>query len=232
MRIADMDWRMVEDWVRHDDRCILPLGSTEQHAGLSLATDAILAEKVSIEAAEPLGVPVYPVLSYGLTPYFTGYSGTVTLRVATYAAVLRDILDSLKHTGFRRILVVNGHGGNQPAAALAREWMMDNPDARVRVHDWWRAPETLAAVRGVDPVATHASWMENYPWTRLPNAMVPESEDKPVVDTDRLATLPPFEVRLAVDDGNFGGRYRRDDADMARIWDVAVRETRTMLDNW
>ena len=43
MRIADMDWRMVEDWVRHDDRAILPLGSTEQHAGLSLATDAILS---------------------------------------------------------------------------------------------------------------------------------------------------------------------------------------------
>ena len=41
MRIAEMDWRMVEDWVRHDDRCALPLGSTEQHAGLSLATDAI-----------------------------------------------------------------------------------------------------------------------------------------------------------------------------------------------
>ena len=54
MRIAEMDWRMVEDWVRHDDRCVLPLGSTEQHAGLSLATDAILAERVAIEAAEPL----------------------------------------------------------------------------------------------------------------------------------------------------------------------------------
>ena len=47
MRIADMDWRMVEDWVRYDDRCVLPIGSTEQHAGLSLATDAILAERVA-----------------------------------------------------------------------------------------------------------------------------------------------------------------------------------------
>src|SRR5215212_8455932 len=107
MRIADMDWRMVEDWIRRDDRCILPLGSIEQHAGLSLATDAILAERVSLEAAEPLGVPVFPVLPYGLTPYFTGFSGTLTLRVSTFAAVLRDLLDSLKHVGFRRILV--GH---------------------------------------------------------------------------------------------------------------------------
>jgi creatinine amidohydrolase len=117
MRISDMDWRMVEDWVRHDDRCALPLGSTEQHAGLSLATDAILAERVAAEAAEPLGVPVFPVLPYGLTPYFTAFPGTVTLRVATYAAVLRDVLDSLKSAGFRRVLIVNGHGGNISALA-------------------------------------------------------------------------------------------------------------------
>ena len=94
-------------------RC--PLGSTEQHAGLSLATDAILAERVAAEAAEPLGIPVFPALPYGLTPYFTAFPGTVTLRVATYAAVLRDVLDSLKQAGFRRVLIVNGHGGNQPA---------------------------------------------------------------------------------------------------------------------
>ena len=231
MRIADMDWRMVEDWVRHDDRCVLPIGSTEQHAGLSLATDAINAERVSIEAAEPLGIPVFPVLSYGLTPYFTGFSGTVTVRVATYAALLRDILDSLKHTGFRRIMIVNGHGGNQPAASVAQEWMMDNPDARVRVHDWWRAPLTAAAVQRVDPVAGHASWMENFPWTRLANREPVEGR-KEMIDVDRMRTLPPFEVRLMLDDGNFGGRYQRDDSQMLDIWDVAVRETRAMLEDW
>lgn len=231
MRIADMDWRMVEDWVRHDDRCILPLGSTEQHAGLSLATDAILAERVSVEAAEPGGVPVFPVLSFGLTPYFTSFPGTVTLRVATYAALLRDVLDSLKGSGFRRILIVNGHGGNQPASAVAQEWMMDQPDVRVRFHDWWRAPLTLAAVQRVDPVAGHASWMENFPWTRLPNRP-PAEGVKDMVDVDHMRTLPPFEVRLLLEDGNFGGRYQRDDLDMLDIWDVAVRETRALLEQW
>ncbi len=231
MRIAEMDWRMVEDWVRHDDRCVLPIGSTEQHAGLSLATEASLAERVSVEAAEPLGVPVFPVLSYGLTPYFTGFAGSITLRVATYAAVLRDILDSLKYTGFRRILVVNGHGGNQPAASLGQEWMMDNPDARVRFHDWWRAPLTATAVHRIDPVAGHASWMENYPWTRLAGRP-PEEGSKPMIDLERMRALPPFEVRLMVDDGNFGGRYQRDDSEMLEIWDVAVQETRSLLERW
>ena len=67
MRIAEMDWRMVEDWTRADDRVALPLGSTEQHAGLSLLTDATLAERVAAEAAEPLGVPVFPVMPFGLS---------------------------------------------------------------------------------------------------------------------------------------------------------------------
>jgi creatinine amidohydrolase len=231
MRIAEMDWRMVEDWVRHDDRCVLPIGSTEQHAGLSLATDAIVAERISAEAAEPLGVPVFPVLPFGLTPYFTSFPGTVTLRVATYAAVIRDVLDSLKLTGFRRVLIVNGHGGNQPAASLAREWMMDNPDARVRFHDWWQAPLTAAAIRRIDPVASHASWMENFPWTRLPNRPWVEG-DKRMVDVEQMRGLPPFEVRLMLDDGNFGGRYQRDDSEMLEIWDVAVRETRALLEEW
>jgi creatinine amidohydrolase len=231
MRIAEMDWRMVEDWVRHDDRCVLPLGSTEQHAGLSLATDAILAERVAVEAAAPLGIPVFPVMPYGLTPYFTSFAGSVTLRVATFAALLRDVLDSLKQTGFRRVLIVNGHGGNQPAMSLAQEWMMDNPDARVRVHDWWRAPLTAAAVQRIDPVASHASWMENFPWTRLPNRD-PVEGAKPMVDVDQLRALPPFEVRLMLDDGNFGGRYQRDDSEMLEIWQVAVLETRALLEEW
>jgi len=231
MRIADMDWRMVEDWVRYDDRCVLPIGSTEQHAGLSLATDAILAERVATEAAEPFGVPVFPVLSYGLTPYFTGFAGSVTLRLTTFAALMRDILDSLKNTGFRRILVVNGHGGNQPGLSLAQEWMMDNPDARVRWHDWWRAPLTAAAVQRFDPVAGHASWVENFPWTRLPGRE-PQEGEKPMIDLERLRSLPPFEVRLLLDDGNYGGRYQRDDSEMLEIWEVAVQETRALLEGW
>ncbi len=230
MRIAEMDWRMVEDWVRNDERCILPLGSTEQHAGLSLLTDAILAERVSVEAAAPLGVPVFPAVPYGLAPYFQTYPGSMTLRVETYCGIVRDLLDSMKRSGFRRIMIVNGHGGNQPAAALAQEWMMDNPDCRVRFHDWWRAPRTIAQVMATDRVASHASWMENFPWTRLPTT--PSDENKEMIDTDLMKTMAPFEVRTLLEDGNFGGRSQRPDAEMQAIWDTAVAETRALLETW
>lgn len=73
MRISEMNWMDVEARVAEDDRCILPIGSTEQHAQLSLSVDSILAERVSVEAAEPLNVPVFPVMPFGLAPYFAGY---------------------------------------------------------------------------------------------------------------------------------------------------------------
>src|SRR5512134_763598 len=127
MRIVDMNWMQVEAYLKGDDRCILPIGSVEQHAYLSLGVDAILAEKVALDAAEPTGVPVYPVVSYGITPYFSAFPGTISMRVATALAVARDILDGVKRSGFRRVLIVNGHGGNNPVGGFAQEWMADNP---------------------------------------------------------------------------------------------------------
>jgi creatinine amidohydrolase len=230
MRIAEMDWQMVEDWARHDDRAVLPIGSTEQHAGLSLLTDTILAERLAAEAAEPLGVPVFPVIPYGVAPYFAAFPGSITLRVETLAAVVRDVLDSLKRSGFRRILVVNGHGGNVAAGSLSQEWLMDNPDCRVRFHDWWRSPRTWAQVMATDQRASHGGWMENFPWTRLPTT--PTEGDKPVVEPDVVRTLPPFEARNLLEDGSFGGLLARSDAEMLAIWEVAVAETRALLEGW
>ena len=118
MRISEMNWMMVEEYLERDDRAVLPQGCTEQHAYLSLSTDSILAERLAVEAAEPLGIPVFPVLAYGITPYFRAFPGTITLRVESYMSVVGDILDAMAEHGFKRILIVNGHGGNTPARSI------------------------------------------------------------------------------------------------------------------
>ncbi|QXM25617.1 creatininase family protein [Elioraea tepida] len=230
MRIADMNWMAVEDWLERDDRAVLPLGSTEQHAYLSLAVDAILAERVAAEAAEPLGVPVFPVMPYGLAPYFLAYPGTVSLRVSTLLAVVGDVLDSLSAQGFRRVLIVNGHGGNNPVDAFVREWASMRPGHRVRFHNWWNAPRTWAAVQATDAVASHGSWMENFPWTRLAGVALPEGRKEPI-DTSAIAGRPASEVRALIGDGNFAGLYQRPDEEMLAIWRTAVAETRELLEN-
>jgi len=83
MRVKECNWMQLEAYLEGDDRIVLPLGSTEQHGYLSLATDSILSERVAAEAAEPLGVPVLPALPYGLTPYFGAYPGSPSLRMST-----------------------------------------------------------------------------------------------------------------------------------------------------
>lgn len=232
MKIAEMNWFQVEAYLKTDDRAIVPLGSTEQHAYLSNAVDSILSERIAAEAAAPLNVPVFPVLNFGITPYFANYPGTISLRMATYARVITDILDSLHTTGFRRILFVNGHGGNNPGQTAALEWLNDHADSRVRWHNWWNAPRTWAKVQETDPVASHASWMENFPWTRLPNVGMPDSQ-KPMADLEKLKTTGAAGVKEMLGDGNFGGFYQRPDDEMQAIWDVAIAETRALIeDGW
>ena len=204
MRVSEMNWMMVEEYLKRDDRALLPLGSTEQHAYLSLSVDSILAESLAVEAAEPLGIPVFPVLAYGITPYFRAFPGTITLRVKTYLSLLRDILDVMAEQGFKRILIVNGHGGNTPAQALIGGWMADHAGVRIKFHNWWNAPKVWAQVQTIDSVASHASWMENFPWTRLENVDMPR-EQKPMSDSEKLRRLDPKSLRQCLKDGNYGG---------------------------
>lgn len=207
----------VEEYLRKDDRIVLPLGSTEQHGYLSLATDAVLAERVAVEAAEPLGVPVLPALAYGLTPYFAAYPCSPSVRLNTYLAFVGEVLESLRGQGFKRFLLVNGHGGNKPVEALT--------GPHVTVHHWWQAPKTWAVVQEIDPEASHASWMENFPWTRVKGVSLPK-ERKP--STPRVSE-DPGEVRARAGDGSFGGWYERPEGDAMRLWRTGVEETREVL---
>lgn len=228
MLISEMNWMQVEEYVKGDDRCILPTGSTEQHAYMSLSVDTILSARLAKDVGDLAGVPVYPVLPYGLAQQWTAFPGTVTLRVHTYLALIRDVLDSIRRAGFRRILLVNGHGGNAPALGMLKEWMMDNSDTQVKWHNWYNAPKTWEKVLETDPVGSHASWMENYPWTRLEGVEMP-SEQRPLIDVSLLERLNPAAVRRHVADGNMGGLYQRSDEEMLAIWQVAVDETLALL---
>jgi creatinine amidohydrolase len=71
--------------------------------------------------------------------------------------------------------------------------------------------------------------MENFPWTRLAGVSQPEG-GKPMIDLSRMRFMDPAAVREYLGDGNFGGRYQRSDEDMQSIWDVAVAETRELVE--
>jgi len=224
MRIRDLNWIQLEEYLETDDRIVLPVGSTEQHAYLSLETDNILAERASVEAAEPLGIPVMPTIAYGVNG-FTAYPGSPSLQESTLIAVVSDVVGSLQEQGFARVLVVNGHGGNTDPG---KEWAAGSAGS-VLWHELWDGkPDEIAAE--IDPDFDHASWSENFPWTRLPGVEMPTGRKPPVVwPKDERG---PWAVRNALGDGSFGGLYQRSPEDESRLWDAAVQLIRERLESW
>ncbi|WDP85889.1 MAG: creatininase family protein [Desulfobacter sp.] len=156
--------------------------------------------------------------------------GTVTIKMETYLRVVGDILDSMYRSGHRQILIVNGHGGNSFVGGFAQEWLMTHGDARVRLHNWWAAPNTWAKVQEAERGSSHASWMENFPWTEISSVDYETQNSKPPLDLDILHQLGPEDTRAFVQDGNFGGMEKREPELMTQIWKIAVDETRSMLE--
>lgn len=113
---------------------IIPLGAIEQHAEhLPVDTDATNAFEVAKLAAAQLREAkaiVLPVQSYAFSPHHKSWPGTVSLSAATLTALLIDIGSSLHATGFRRMLFVNGHGGNTgPLLAACNSLICDGVGA-------------------------------------------------------------------------------------------------------
>lgn len=230
MRFYDYNWMQIEQYLRVDDRVIVPLGSVEQHGYLSLGTDAILAERCAIEATEGTGVPVLPALPFGLTPRFIEYPGTITLRTTVYMDVIQDLLDGLATHGFRRILLLSGHVGNAPAQDLAREWQGRHEQTQVLFHGLMVEPSVWALVTAIDAEAGHASWVENFPWTRVPNTEIPVDR-KPLPDPVALRVAGPIQMRSLLDDGSGGGPYSVSEDKMMELWHATVADVQDALKN-
>lgn len=116
VRLAELTRAAVAARAEHAV-AVVPVGACEQHGPhLPLGTDLFVVEHVAVRAAERLAgspdVLVAPPVPYGFSPYHLPLGPTVTLRTATLQAILRDVCESLIRSGFRRIFVLNGHGGN------------------------------------------------------------------------------------------------------------------------
>jgi creatinine amidohydrolase len=171
---------------------------------------------------------VFPAQAYGYTPTYMAYPGTMTLRLETLLAVLGDLVESLHRHGFRRVLIVNGHGGNNGASSVMQQLQGRLPGLQLRWYNWWAAPKTMGFVREIDPPASHASWMEAFAATRLPGVKMPDAP-KPPVDVARMALMDPVAKRAYLGDGCYGGHYEMPQDVTDRLWRIAVDETRDAI---
>jgi creatinine amidohydrolase len=113
MLLEDMAYIEVETYLNEKDTILVPVGSVEQHSPYGLiGTDFIVAEAIARTVGDNLNLMVAPTVNYGVSPHHMAFKGTVALSPSTLIIVAEDIIRSLVAHGFRRILFINGHGGN------------------------------------------------------------------------------------------------------------------------
>jgi creatinine amidohydrolase len=125
------------------DVVIVPIGATEQHGPhLPTGTDSEIAGAVAAAAArlaEQRGtrVAVLPTIEFGVSSHHLRYGGTISFRSDTQLAILRDVLDSLEIQGYRRALIINGHGGNTGVCLAAASEADARASLTVAFANWW-----------------------------------------------------------------------------------------------
>ncbi len=225
MRIEDLNWMDVEEYLKRDDRLILVVGACEQHGYLSLLADVKIPMALADAASKQTGVLVAPAVNFGSSPYFLTYPGTFSLRLSTLMDAGEDIIRSAYGQGFKRILVLNGHGGNNGCKARLTELANELTGIKIQWYAWWMAHsvEEVALRQGIKP--SHANWLEAFPFTIVSD--LPEGEKTPPhVPSDIMDAKLAREV---YGDGSFGGSYRAPEATMQEIFEAALRDILQLL---
>jgi len=187
---------------------VLPVGATEQHGPhLPSGTDAMHAEHVARAAAARIAdralVVVTPTLAFGSSPHHLPFGATLSLSTQTFSSVLHDLCTSLTGAGFRRIFILNGHGGNHELIQItARDLALAYP-VSVAAGSWWAiAWDALVAGGACEAgrLPGHAGGFE----TSVVLALRPDLVHEP---------LPHRDSFPATDPRAFGAAYRTEISD-------------------
>ncbi len=219
MRFDEMNWFDVENYLKCDDRIILVIGSCEQHGYLSLLADVKIPLSLADAASEITGVLVAPPLNFGCSSYFMAYPGTFSLRVQVLLDVVEDLVRSAYKHGFRRILILNGHGGNEPARGRLYELASELKDIELVWYAWWQSHsvEQIAIQHQLKPA--HANWIEAFPFN-----LVAELPDEPKPPPHVVGLPGADRARQNYGDGTFGGPYRSDPVILQAVFEAALKD--------
>lgn len=224
MRLSDLNWFDVQSYLENDDRIMLVIGSCEQHGYLSLLTDVKIPLGVADAASQQSGVLVAPPLNFGASPYFLAYPGTLSLRIATLLDVVEDVVRSLYGQGFRHILLLNGHGGNDPARGRLYEVANELSDLRIHWYAWWQSHSVEIICQKHELKPAHANWLEAFTFTR-----VSELPQKPKSPPHIPGLIGASETRQVYGDGSSGGPYQVDGEIMEEIFLACVADVIHLL---
>jgi creatinine amidohydrolase len=136
---------------------VLPLGSTEQHAHhLPARTDAAIVQAIAVRAAvlasQDIPVLVAPALPFGCAHHHLPFGGTISVTAPTYISLLCEVVAGVASEGFRSIVLLNGHGGNDGPIRVAADRIVneDRLDVHVAATSYWTVAAPVMSARGFD----------------------------------------------------------------------------------
>ncbi|HVB66032.1 MAG TPA: creatininase family protein [Nitrolancea sp.] len=138
VELGRLSWKEVAAILPLNPVILIPVGTVEQHGPhMPVNADNMVADFVARRAAEATGAYVIPAINYGVSALFRNFPGTFSVQPETLTAVLRDVCHELVNQGFRRIIFVNNHGGNQTACEqVARELKRDHGLVLGSIYPW------------------------------------------------------------------------------------------------
>jgi creatinine amidohydrolase len=188
---------------------VVPLGSLEQHGHhLPMLTDTMIISEIARRAELEIGdeARFLPAFWLGASHHHLAFPGTVSLANNLYVAVIEDVLESLIAGGFRRIFLLNGHGGNitpgRQALYNVQLRHRDTPDLYLAFSSWWAiAADQVAGIPGLQsPVVTHACEQETSMILRLrPELVDMESAKGTNIPFESAFYVPDFSAASRVD---------------------------------
>lgn len=178
-----------------DSLAVVPTASIEQHGPhLAVGTDTLLVTTVARRSAEEADCPVVvvPTVCYGNSHHHRPHPGVLSLQSDAYLAEIRDVVEGLSLSGYRQILLLNGHGGNTAANQISAQDAVNRYDLPGKVHaaDYWDVARAALVAGGLpnERLPGHAGHFE----TAMVMAVQPDLVRKevlvevPAVDRDRI----------------------------------------------
>jgi creatinine amidohydrolase len=139
-RYEKLTWPEINDAIDLGKVCILPCGAVEQHGPhLPLDVDLVCPGGIATGAGKALAdkILVLPTICYGYTGHVMDFPGTINTNYTTFIEQVLDVTRSLAYHGFKKIILLNGHGSNMPNLDLAARRTNLETDAECLVLAWW-----------------------------------------------------------------------------------------------
>ena len=180
---GEMSWPEFAEYVKENEMIIIPVGVLEEHGHHNpLGTDTYIAEKAAYEIGKLAEVAVAPVMPYGYTTNITDFPGTISLDPLLYRKLLVSYAESYIRHGIKKILFVNGHGGNTDALQMVSRDIFEKHGVFCSYNQWW---EVLPQLKSEWNCADHGGYFE----TSLMMATNAE-----IIDMSKAKTAPAIQM--------------------------------------